>query len=207
MCAKPYSLPPQVCRLRRQRHGVPHTTRRRPLQQTICAIRVRSSWRHASARSQARTTPHRSSLCHVAVAIHASTRCTVFGNAVADGRTRRNASDSSRRNPVKRRAQSAVRSSTTVLAQWPRSQIQNWDGVSRIGLAPSPSHPQRNVSRCKYVPRYCTAPQNMGTPLALATAWVAFQHDPHRPVRGEEGAHLQDGMGRSHLPLRGKLDG
>ena len=34
---------------------------------------------------------------------------------------------------------------------------------------------------------------------------VAFQHDPHRPVNGEEGAHLQDGMGRSHLPLRGKL--
>ena len=47
--------------------------------------------------------------------------------------------------------------------------------------------------------------QNLGTSFALATAWVAFQHDPHRPVNGEEGAHLQDGMGRSHLPLRGKL--
>jgi hypothetical protein len=30
-------------------------------------------------------------------------------------------------------------------------------------------------------------------------------HDPHRPLNGEEGAHLKDGMGRSHLPLRGKL--
>src|SRR5271170_3530520 len=35
--------------------------------------------------------------------------------------------------------------------------------------------------------------------------WVASLHDPHRSVDGDEGAHLQDGTGRSHLPLRGKL--
>ncbi len=49
-------------------------------------------------------------------------------------------------------------------------------------------------------------PRTLGTPLALGMAGVAFQHDPHHPVRGEQGAHLQDVMGRSHLPLRGKLD-
>ena len=40
---------------------------------------------------------------------------------------------------------------------------------------------------------------------AMRRARVAFQHEPRRPVNGEEGAHLRDGTGRSHLPLRGKL--
>jgi hypothetical protein len=30
-------------------------------------------------------------------------------------------------------------------------------------------------------------------------------HDPHRSLNGEEGAHLKDGTGCYHLPLRGKL--
>ena len=45
----------------------------------------------------------------------------------------------------------------------------------------------------------------MGNRLASGRAWVASLHDPHRPVSGEEGAHLQGCAGRSHLPLRGKL--
>jgi hypothetical protein len=36
---------------------------------------------------------------------------------------------------------------------------------------------------------------------------VAFLHDPHFLVNGEEGAHSLGDMGRYHLPLRGKLDG
>jgi hypothetical protein len=35
--------------------------------------------------------------------------------------------------------------------------------------------------------------------------WVAFLHDPHRLVNGEEGARSLGDTDRSHLPLRGKL--
>jgi hypothetical protein len=37
--------------------------------------------------------------------------------------------------------------------------------------------------------------------------WVAFLHDPHFPVNGEEGACELGSMDRYHLPLRGKPDG
>jgi len=47
--------------------------------------------------------------------------------------------------------------------------------------------------------------RSLGLPVAYGHAWVAFLHDPHQLVRGEEGAHLSEGTGRSHLPLRGKL--
>jgi hypothetical protein len=47
--------------------------------------------------------------------------------------------------------------------------------------------------------------RTLGLRLAYGPVWVAFLHDPHRLVRGEEGAHLLGGTGRSHLPLRGKL--
>jgi hypothetical protein len=47
----------------------------------------------------------------------------------------------------------------------------------------------------------------MGSQMQWEMAWVAFQHDPNHNVNGEEGAHLQRGADRSHLPLRGKLDG
>jgi hypothetical protein len=41
--------------------------------------------------------------------------------------------------------------------------------------------------------------------LHKCKAWVAFQLDPHRPVRGKEGARLLGGMVRSDQPLPGKL--
>ncbi len=37
--------------------------------------------------------------------------------------------------------------------------------------------------------------------------WVAFLHDPHFLVNGEEGACELGDMDRYHLPLRGKPDG
>jgi hypothetical protein len=37
--------------------------------------------------------------------------------------------------------------------------------------------------------------------------WVAFLHDPHFLVNGEEGACEPGDMDRYHLPLRGKPDG
>ncbi len=49
--------------------------------------------------------------------------------------------------------------------------------------------------------------RGMGSEMQSVMAWVAFQHDPHHAVNGEEGAHSRGDTGRSHLPLRGKLDG
>ena len=45
----------------------------------------------------------------------------------------------------------------------------------------------------------------IGNEVAQVGMWVAFLHDPQRPVSGEEGAYLQDVTGRPQLPLRGKL--
>jgi hypothetical protein len=44
--------------------------------------------------------------------------------------------------------------------------------------------------------------RSLGLRVAYGHAWVAFLHDPHRLVRGEEGAHLSEGTGRSKLDAR-----
>src|SRR3984957_7201444 len=68
------------------------------------------------------------------------------------------------------------------------------DCHSRVGPRTCNKHLHASLEPGQVVsnqcPAICSWPTGLGTRLALATAWVAFQHDPHRPLNGEEGAHL-----------------
>ncbi len=83
-----------------------------------------------------------------------------------------------------------------------------WDGGSRFDLVIRfvssivLRKSLKNMKRPAFWRRAELAPH-----LHPSEIWVAFLHDPHFLVNGEEGARSLGDMGRYHLPLRGKPDG
>jgi len=83
-----------------------------------------------------------------------------------------------------------------------------WDGGSRFDLAirfVSSIVLRKSLKNMKW-PVFLRGAK-LAPHLHPSEIWVAFLHDPHFLVNGEEGARSLGDMGRYHLLQRGKPDG